>query len=197
MRNVKKKVWTSLIFLLVLLLSACGYKISDPLHIKVNQFNFINQDNEPVGLDDLNGKVWIADFIFTNCTTVCIPMMSNMVELQELLKDKKMPVDFVSFTVDPEFDTPEILKEYATEFNADLSSWQFLTGYTQPELESFAMDNFRTYAKKPEVDNQVIHGTSFFLVDKNGVVVKEFSGLDAPVDDLLKDLQYLLSKESK
>lgn len=188
-----------LYFTLVILLSSfvligCGYKIDNKLNLSVSNFDFTNQDNESISLSDFKGKVWIADFIFTNCTTVCIPMMSNMVSIQEQLKEKDLDVDFVSFSVDPEYDTPEVLKTYAAEFNANLASWHFLTGYTQLELEEFAMSSFKTYAKKPE-DHQVIHGTSFFLVDQYGVVVKEFSGLNTPIDEITKDINYLIAKE--
>lgn len=189
------KIISSFQLLLILLIVGCGHEIKNPLHLKINDFTFINQDFERVSLADLQGQVWVANFVFTNCTTVCIPMMTNMVKLQDKLKDEKLNVGFISFSVDPVADTPEVLKDYATSFNADLSNWNFLTDYSQEEIEHFAMESFKTYAKKPEIDNQVIHGTSFFLVDKEGVVVKEYSGLDAPIDDIIKDLKYLISKE--
>lgn len=192
---MKRRLSFILIILLSFALAGCGYKIDNKLNLPVTDFDFTNQDNESISLSDLKGNVWIADFIFTNCTTVCIPMMSNMVSIQEQLKEKNLDVEFISFSVDPEFDTPDVLKTYASEFNADLTSWHFLTGYSQSELEKFAMNSFKTYAKKPEVDQQVIHGTSFFLVDQNGLVVKEFSGLDAQIDEITKDINYLLSKE--
>ena len=192
---MRKVLWAFQIFLLLFLISGCGHKVTNPLNLKINDFTFTNQDNEQVSLTDYQEKVWIADFIFTNCTTVCIPMMSNMVNLQDELNNRSLDIDFVSFTVDPEFDKPEVLKSYAEEYHVDFSNWNFLTGYSQTDLENFAMNSFKTYAKKTALDEQVIHATSFFLVDKNGVVMKEYSGLDILVDDIIKDIQYLLSKK--
>lgn len=192
---MRKGLWAFQIFLLLLLISGCGHKITNPLNLKINDFTYKNQHNEQVGLADYEDKVWIADFIFTNCTTVCIPMMSNMVDLQDELNNRSLDIDFVSFTVDPEFDKPEVLKSYAEEYQVDFSNWNLLTGYSQADIENFAMNSFKTYAKKTASDKQVIHATSFFLVDKNGVIMKEYSGLDIPVDDIIKDIQYLLSKK--
>ncbi len=82
-----------------------------------------------MSLDNLKGKWWIADFIFTNWTTVCLPMTNNKSILQRKLKDNNLDVQLVSFSVDPDFDSPEVLKEYAEQYGVDFSNWSFLTGY--------------------------------------------------------------------
>lgn len=90
-------------------------------------------------------------------------MTSNMTKLQQQLKDEGIKdVEFVSFSVDPEIDKPDVLKKYGDQFNVDYGNWHFLTGYGQEEIEQFALDNFKTIVKKPEAEDQVIHGTSFF-----------------------------------
>src|SRR5699024_10642109 len=96
----------------------------------MSDFEFINLDEETVSLDDLKGEYWVADFVFTNCTTVCIPMTSNMKILQdEMIEEDLTNIELISFTVDPDYDTPEVLSDYAKEYDANLDNWSFLTGY--------------------------------------------------------------------
>lgn len=97
--------------LIFLLLCACGgHQIKDPLNYEVESFTFKNQDGKNVSLDSLKGKVWLADFIFTNCETVCPPMTAHMTDLQKKLKAENIDVRIVSFSVDPENDNPKQLK---------------------------------------------------------------------------------------
>ncbi|ANU14933.1 Cytochrome oxidase biogenesis protein Sco1/SenC/PrrC, putative copper metallochaperone [Planococcus halocryophilus Or1] len=176
-------------------LGACSPSIEDPLEWKIDDFTFTNQNNKEFGLADLEGKVWLADFVFTNCTTVCLPMMSNMTGLQEQLKEQGLDVQIVSFSVDPLFDKPEVLKSYAENYGADLSTWNMLTGYTPQEIDDFAMHNFQTLARKPENDDQVIHGTYFYLVNQEGVIMKSYEGLNPPVEEILADVEILLTED--
>ena len=176
-------------------LAACNQGIENPLQWEIEDFTFTNHNNEEFALADLEGEVWLADFVFTNCTTVCLPMMANMTDLQAQLKEEGLDVQIVSFSVDPEFDKPEILKSYAENYGADLSSWTLLTGYTPQEIDDFAMDNFQTLARKPENDDQVIHGTSFYLVNQEGVIMKSYDGLNPPVEEILADAEILLTEE--
>lgn len=176
-------------------LGACSQGIEDPLEWEIEDFTFTNQNNEDFGLADLQGDVWLADFVFTNCTTVCLPMMANMTALQEQLHAEGLDVQIVSFSVDPAFDKPEILKSYAENYGADLSSWNLLTGYTPQEIDEFAMDNFETLARKPENDDQVIHGTSFYLVNQEGIIMKSYNGLNPPVEEIMEDVKILLTED--
>lgn len=160
---------------------------------KIEPFTFTNQEGQAFGMNDLTDTVWIADFIFTNCTTICQPMTAEMASLQHIFKEKNLKVEFVSFTVDPEMDTPEKLKSYISEFNADLSNWNLLTGYTQAEIEVFARDQFQTIVQKPAASTQVIHSSNFYLIDKDGHFVQEYNFVDASyVDEMVKDIQELM-----
>lgn len=189
----KKRLFSSILFFSILLIG-CNQQVKDPLNWELKEFTFANQEDQEFGLADLKGKIWVADFVFTNCVTVCLPMMANMTELQEKLKEEKLDVELVSFSVDPEIDTPEILKEYALSYGADLSNWNLLTGYSQETIEQFALENFKTIAKKPLDDTQVIHGTSFYLINKEGIIIKNYNGLNVPYEEIIKDIK-LLSKE--
>jgi protein SCO1 len=187
------KKW-SVIVLCLLVLTACGKnEIKNPLNWTVGDFNYTNQNGEEFGIEDLKGKVWVADFIFTNCEDVCLPMTYNMQKLQDMAKKEEIEnIQFVSFSVDPGVDTPDVLKEYGINFNADFKNWNFLTGYDQATIETFAVDSFKTWVKKPEKGDQVIHGTDFYLVGPEGKILKTYTGLnDIPFEDIMNDIKTL------
>lgn len=176
----------------ILLLAACGEsKLKDPLNWEVEQFSYMDQNGKTFGSSDLKKKVWIADFIFTSCETVCPPMTANMTKLQKMLKEKGIKdVEFVSFSVDPTMDTPEKLQEFMKKYEMDASKWHFLTGYSQEEINQFAEKNFKALVDKPASITQVIHGTSLYLIDTTGTVVKKYSALqNTPYEDIIKDIQ--------
>ncbi|MEC1260038.1 SCO family protein [Bacillus swezeyi] len=178
---------------LIVILCACGNsKIKDPLNYDVESFSFQNQEKKTVSLESLKGEVWVADFIFTNCETVCPPMTSHMAELQKQMKQENVQARIVSFSVDPENDTPEKLKKFAANYPLTFENWDFLTGYSQAEIEKFALKSFKAIVKKPENDDQVIHQTSFYLIDQEGKVVKDYDGVkDTPYTDIIADIKTL------
>ncbi|MEH7000878.1 SCO family protein [Priestia megaterium] len=188
---IKKKFLFLLFISFILILSACQKDVEDPLNYKLNSFSYVDQNEQRYGLNELKGKVWIADFIFTSCETICPPMTANMSKLQQEIKKKGIKnVEFVSFSVDPENDKPDVLKTYINKFNADSSQWHLLTGYTQKEIESFAMNNFKIIVQKPKSSDQVIHGTKFFLVDDKGIVKQEYEGVkQVPFEQIINDIQ--------
>lgn len=184
----------TLLLIAVMLLTACGQGVDNPLNWETEEFTFTDHNNEDFGSSDLEGKVWLADFVFTNCTTVCLPMMANMKGVQEELQAQGLDVEIVSFSVDPEVDTPETLKSYAESYGVNLSNWHLLTGYSQQEITDFAADNFKAIAQKPENDTQVIHGTSFYLINHEGVIMKDYDGLNPPVEDIVRDAGILVEE---
>ena len=179
---------------IILIITGCGNSttIKDPLNFEIQSFQFTNQNGESVSLDDLKGHVWVADFIFTNCETVCPPMTAHMKELQSKAKAEDLDVRMVSFSVDPKVDTPEKLKEFAANYSITYDNWDFLTGYEQKEIEDFAMESFKTIVQKPQDSDQVIHVSNFYLIDKNGVIMKDYSGVtDTPYDQIIADIKTL------
>lgn len=179
--------------ILTVFLSSCGTsKIENPLNYDVQSFSFQNQDGKAVSLESLNGQVWVADFIFTNCKTICPPMTSHMAELQKQMEEENLQARIVSFSVDPENDTPEKLKKFADNYPLSFQNWDFLTGYSQEEIEKFALKSFKSIVKKPEDEDQVIHQSSFYLVDQNGKVVKDYDGAkNTPYDEIIADIKTL------
>ncbi|WP_066061288.1 SCO family protein [Neobacillus soli] len=183
-----------LLIMTTVLLSACGQeKIENAVNWPVKDFSATTQENKPFGLKDLKGKVWISDFIFTSCADVCPPMTSNMTKLQKKVNDEGLKnVEFVSFSVDPAVDTPEVLTRYAKLFQVNFSNWTFLTGYSQAFIENYAAKTFKTLVKKPEEGSQVIHQTYLYLVDKEGNIKKSYNGFkDVPFDEIIHDIKAL------
>lgn len=154
----------------------------------VASFEAVNQDGAAMTLDDLKGEVWVMNMIFTNCETVCLPMTANMAKLQQKLKEANVDVHLVSFSVDPLNDTPEKLKEYALQFEADFSNWDLLTGYTEDDIKRIAK-SVKTLAEKPSGTNQVTHSTKFFLVNEAGVAAKGYDGVKVPFEDIINDIK--------
>lgn len=187
------------ILISLLALTACSSNgIEDPLNYEVKAFEFTNQDQEIVRSEDLKGKIWVADFIFTSCETVCPPMTAHMTELQQKVSDEGIEAEFISFSVDPEIDTPTKLKQFTEGYDLTFENWNFLTGYTQDEIEKYALDSFKQIVQKPESEDQVIHQTLFYLVDQNGTVVKDYSGVEnTPYDEIIEDMKTLQKSTSK
>ena len=107
----------------------------------IPQFEFTNSDGNTVTLDNLKGKVWVADFIFTTCTMACPMMTGNMNIVHKKFK-KNDNVRLVSISVYPEFDTPEVLKNYASQYDADTEKWLFLTG-KEDAVKDIIRDGFK------------------------------------------------------
>ncbi len=193
-----KKIIGVMFFSLLLLLSACSDKlpIETNMKEKVADFSYTNQDNETVSRDDLAGQWWIADFIFTNCETVCIPMTTNMSALQDDLAEIDIPMQFISFSVDPDYDNPDVLQQYADDYNADLTNWDFLTGYDFETIRKLSIKSFRAPLKAPAYgSDQITHDLRFFLVDPEGNIVKGYEGVDRDtMESVLEDIQTLDDK---
>lgn len=178
--------------MLLVLLHGCAPKLPIETNIKekVADFSFTTQDEENFGREDVIGSWWIADFIFTNCTTACLPMTANMAQLQNRLDEAQLDVQLVSFSVDPTFDTPEVLRDYGEEYNADFSRWSFLTGYDFDTIKQLSVKSFRAFLQEPEAgSDQFTHDTRLFLIDPEGNIVKGYNGLESKsVELIMEDL---------
>ncbi|MGP4062225.1 SCO family protein [Halobacillus sp. H74] len=189
---MKLRIWFGMVILL-LIVSACGSPIEENMSRNVDQMTTVNQHRNEVNLpEDFKGDYWIADFIFTNCDTVCPPMTGNMSRLQNQLKEENLEVPLVSVSVDPKNDTPEELVAFSKDYQPDYEQWDFLTGYTFQEVKEWSIKSFQSPLKKLPDSNQVAHGTSFYLVTPEGEVIKSYSGTDADsVTKIVEDLKTL------
>ncbi|TFE00760.1 SCO family protein [Jeotgalibacillus sp. R-1-5s-1] len=179
------KKW--ILILTVLLLTACG---GEPEGDPVSAFSFTDQHGNEFGTEQLAGKVWIADFIFTNCDTVCPPMTYKMADIQAQLEEEGLEAEIVSFSVDPEIDSPEVLQDYLAQFTDNQDNWHALTGYSQAEIERFALDEFQTLVNKPENTDQVLHGVTFYVMDQESRIVNEYNFTEEDVvDKIIADVK--------
>ncbi|WP_017755141.1 SCO family protein [Calidifontibacillus oryziterrae] len=191
---IKKLKLSGIIFIAIVIFSlpACGQEAPNSLGYQVEPFQFVNQNGTSLSTEDFKGNIWLADFIFTNCDDICPPMTSNMAKLQKRLGEEGISIPIVSFSVDPNLDTPETFKAYGEQYGADFETWNFVTGYTQAEIEQFALNSFKTLVQVPEDSDQVIHGSYFYLVDENGIVVKSYDGVNLPpLDEFVNDIKAL------
>ena len=163
----------------------------------VPQFSLIERNGRPITLAELKGKVWIANFIYTNCPDTCPIQSAQMREIQEDFKNEK-DLLLVSITVDPTRDTPQVLSQYAKRFSADPARWFFLTG-EKKTIYKFAQDGFRLGAvelpheKRPESGATHTHSPRFVLVDRDAQIRGYYVSTDAEaMKRLSRDLKVLL-----
>ncbi|SER98030.1 protein SCO1/2 [Gracilibacillus ureilyticus] len=154
-------------------------KYKGDFEIQVEDFIFTNQNGEEFSKELLDGKFWVANMVFTNCTTVCPAMTANMSRLQDLLIQEGIDAELVSFSVDPANDTPEKLKQYAEDRGATFENWNLLTGYSDEEIKQFALNSFKAFVENPENSDQVVHQTTFYLVTPDGFAIKGYNGSKA------------------
>src|SRR6185503_13820027 len=109
---------------------ALGRDVPRPpaMKIPLPAFSLVNERGERYGSEDLKGRIWVADFVFTSCPTVCPKLTKRMAEIQHRARNLGGAFHLVTFTVDPENDTPERLAAYAQAYHANPSKWTFLTG---------------------------------------------------------------------
>lgn len=183
-----------LFIVIIFLLTACSKEVSNPITDRIEMFEMTDQNNTTYSSNQLEEKVWLANFIFTSCKTICPPMTMHLKELQQQLEEKQIDVEIVSFSVDPTVDSPKKLKEFITKFQVKEDNWHLMTGYTQKYINDFAKNNFHTLVDKPENTTQVIHGTNLYLVDKNGILKKSYDGVqNPPYEEIIEDIQNLLN----
>jgi protein SCO1 len=148
----------------------------------VAKFSLKNQEGQTVSLKDLAGKTWVAAFIFTRCAGPCAQVSGHMAQLQQELA-RQEDVLLLSFTVDPEFDNPSVLKDYAARYGVDPKRWYFLTGDKKEVYDlirgSFHLGVEESRGAEHKPGNEVTHSTKLALVDGNGRIRGYFDGTDA------------------
>ena len=158
-----------------------------PALVQLPPFSLVERSNNPFGLDDLKGSVWIADFIFTRCAGPCPLMSSRMSKLQNTFREKSS-LRLVSITVDPEYDTPQVLSVYANRFQATKDRWYFLTG-DKARIHELAKGGFLVGG----VEDVTLHSTRFILVDRQGRIRAYYDSQDdQDIQKLVQDAGILL-----
>ena len=162
----------------------------------VPPFQLTNQDGKPFGSSNLAGKIWIADFIYSTCPGPCPMISTRMSEMQKPLE--RTDVHFVSFTVDPDKDTPERLREYAGKLQAAPGRWDFLTG-PKSEIYNLSLNGFRLAAAARSNENpEPLHSTRMVLVDRRGQIRGYYDATTADaITKLLADTNHLLKEQPR
>jgi len=171
---------------------------------KIEDFAFTNQNGKIITQKNYENSIYVADFFFTTCPTICPKMTDNMVWLQNQLKNNP-EVKLLSFSVTPDIDTPEVLKKYAIEKGVDDSRWNLVTG-DKKDIYFLARKSYLAVKTgKPEEMYDMVHTENFILVDKNKRIRGFYDGtnLDQPTNDpktknmkqLLEDILWLCENQ--
>lgn len=168
----------------------------DTVFNQIPEFRFTSQTGQIISQDQLDGHIYVADFFFATCPNICKAMSSQLVRVQEAFQDEPQ-VKLVSFTVNPEYDTQEVLKEYGERYGANPAKWHFLTG-DREQIYTLAQKGFYLPVMQVEGQQDFIHSEKFMLVDKNRYVRGIYDGTDAAdVDRLILEIRVLLDEYSK
>ena len=162
----------------------------------VPPFSLIERSGKTTTLADLRGTIWIADFIYTTCQDTCPMQTAEMAQLQEQLKDRA-GLKLVSFSVDPEKDTTEVLSRYANRYKADSQRWLFLTG-PKEEIGRLVQEGFRLSAvalsSGGKKDSVIMHSPRFVLIDKQAEIRGYYDSRDQQaLERLKKDVATLVN----
>jgi protein SCO1/2 len=162
----------------------------------VPAFQFTNQDGQPFGSAQLAGKIWIGDFVYTTCPGPCPMISGRMSELQKPLE--KSDVHLVSFSVDPERDTPAVLRGYAAKLQAEAGRWDFLTG-PKSAIYKLLHDGFKLAVSDGSDEQGVpVHSTRMILVDRHNQIRGYYDATEPEaITKLLADTNHLLREQPK
>ena len=176
---------------------SCAPRASEPEVLgSIAPFSLIERSGRTVGLDDLRGRIWIANFIFTRCQGPCPLLSAHMADLQKHFAENQ-DIRLVSFSVDPLFDTPAVLRDYAARFGADPDRWWFLTGDPR-EVYAVIEGSFRlpvgeVSGKGGKEAGILAHTTRFAIVDRQGrlrsVVDSRSPSFTKEIDDVIAAIE--------
>lgn len=185
---------------IVLLASMAGCEDEEPIpHIgALPSFELVDQSGAPFRSEDMRGKVWVANFVFTSCPTICPALSRRMMELQGRFEGQKAALGLVSFSVDPENDTPEVLREYAARHEADPSMWTWVTGPTE-RVSDTVVNGFRLAMGEPTPvgageQYEIMHSAHFVLIDRRGNIRGYYASDDEGTAKLVQDVERLIEE---
>lgn len=177
------------------LLAGCRGEEPLPELMPIGEFSLTAQDGSALGSADLRGKVYVADFIFTSCPTICPVMSTQMANLHRRIDHPD--VRFVSITVDPEHDTPEVLREYAARYRPD-PRWSFLTGDPGVVRRTIVLAFRLPVGGRQPIDDDgrydITHGSRFVLVDRRGTLRGLYETNGEGLERLERDVGRLLEE---
>lgn len=165
----------------------------------VPKFALLNQDSLETSHKDYEGSIYVTDFFFTTCPSICPIMSSQMSRLQDLLKAEEIwgEVKLLSHTVNPENDRPHVLKAYSKKIGADLSNWNFVTGDQETLYDQAKTGYFMTALVSDTAAGGFFHSDNFVLIDQNKHIRGYYDGTSTKsVDQLLEDIKLLVKAKN-
>lgn len=172
-------------------------KGNDTIYHTVENFEFINQDSAIVKNDTFKDKIYVTDFFFTSCRTICPIMKTQMLRIYEAKKDDP-EVLILSHTIDPEYDTVGLLKDYAERLGVSSNKWHFVTGNKDDIYEVAQNSYFSTALEDKNEPDGFIHSGAFLLIDKQQRIRGKYDGTkENEVDRLLEDIERLKKEYAK
>jgi protein SCO1/2 len=168
---------------------------SDTIYHKIPAFQFLNQDSVWVNERTFNNQIYVADFFFTSCPTICPKMKTQMLRLYERYQ-KNTSVGLVSYSIDPDFDRPYRLKTYAQKLQIKAPKWNLLTGDKKAIYQLGEKSYMVTAQEDKNEAGGFVHSGAFILVDKNKHVRGIYDGTKSEeVDHLMEDMETLLKEK--
>lgn len=174
-----------------------GETVVDTIYHSISNFTLIDQDSNVVTEKITEGKIVVSDFIFTTCQSICPKMTVEMMRVQHAFKDNPNVI-IISHTVDPEHDTPHVLKAYANKHNAITGKWYFLTGQKDSIYSLARHSYFVTAMEGDGVVDDFVHSEQVVLVDREKHIRGFYDGTElVDVNKLIEDVNVLLKPEEK
>ena len=171
-----------------------GKQIVDTLYHQIPDFDFISQDSVKITQKDFAGKIYVADFFFTTCPTICPKMKTQMLRIYKKFKDNPK-VAILSHTIDPRHDTPAVLKEFSKNLGIQNSMWQMVTGDKAKIYEIGQKSYMVSATDDPTQPGGIVHSGAFILVDKNRHIRGIYDGTEPErVNKLMEDMDTLLKE---
>jgi len=167
----------------------------DTIYHQIPDFKFLNQDSAWVSQKDLEGKIYVADFFFTSCPTICPKMKTQMLRIyQRYLNNPN--IQLLSHSIDPTYDQPHVLKAYANRMEVDAKKWNFVTGKKE-DIYKIGQKSYMVSAQEdPNESGGFVHSGAFILVDKHRHVRGIYDGTKEPeVNQLIEDIEILLHEK--
>ncbi|WP_317046489.1 SCO family protein [Adhaeribacter arboris] len=171
-----------------------GKTLTDTIYHQIPDFSFIDQDSQQVTSQTLAGKIYVSDFFFTTCPTICPKMKSQLLRVNEKFKNNDQVV-LLSHTIDPQHDSVAVLRDYAERLGVNSAKWHFVTG-AKDSIYSLAAQYMVSAAEDENEAGGFVHSGAFILVDPNRHVRGIYDGTNPEqVDQLMKDIPVLLAEK--
>lgn len=170
---------------------------TDTIYHTIADFSFVNQDSVAVTNKTFEGKIYVADFFFTSCRTICPKMKTQMLRVYDSIETDP-DVALLSHTIDPEFDTVGLLHDYAERLGVSSDKWHFVTG-DKDQIYNIAQTSYFATAMEDKAEpDGFIHSGAFLLIDKQKRIRGKYDGtLEEEVNRLLKDIQKLKAEDAE